>query len=56
VRHGGLADADDTDLLGFDQAQPVGLPEGLGQRAGGHPARRAASNDDDVLDQLEGPA
>ena len=48
LRDGGLAHADDADLVGFDQADRYAAPEQLGQRRAGHPARGATAHDHDA--------
>jgi len=45
---GGLADTDDADLLGLDQADTQLLAHGLGEACRGHPAGGTATDDDDV--------
>ena len=46
-----LADADGSDLLGFDQRDGVRLrSDNFGQESGRHPAGRSTTYDDDVAD------
>ncbi len=52
VRHRRLADADDADLLGFNQMDRQPAAERLGQRRRGHPACRATTNDGDSLNAV----
>jgi hypothetical protein len=47
LRNRGLADADDADFVGLDQADRDALAEYLGQCGGRHPTRGAAADDDD---------
>src|SRR3984893_11414910 len=48
VRHRGFAHAHGADLLGFDQAYRMTGAQHLRQGGGGHPARCAAADDDNV--------
>src|SRR5882724_9880550 len=52
-RNGGFAHSDGTDVVGFDQRDRT-LPQvdGSAQRRGGHPAGRAAADDDDLADAI----
>ena len=54
VRDRGLADADDADLVGFDEADAVLPVEHFRQRCGGHPAGGTATDNHDVARRFEG--
>src|SRR5690554_5672342 len=50
-RYGGFADADRTDLFGFDERNVEQCAEMLRERHCGHPAGGAAACNDDFLDR-----
>ena len=50
VRHGGFADANGAELLGFDQLHIEAGTKHAGERGGRHPAGGSAADDDDVAE------
>src|SRR5689334_4537194 len=52
VGHGRFADTHGADFLGLDQANRISAVEYLCERGCRHPSRAAATNDDDIFDEI----